>query len=97
MGLYERLIGGAEVRDKIGFDPLRALLAELGRGKVTLDDAVRILGLSAAERAELVAVRNRMLTDVTLTPDVVYQIGVLAEAGLLYNTPAQMKARFGVT
>jgi hypothetical protein len=94
MGFYERVLQLEEPR--IPVHPLMAVLAEYKRGKLTQTQAGDLLGLSAAEKAEIVPLINRVNNN-QLTAAEIHDVFLLAE-GLYagYNTVAAVKTRLGV-
>ena len=94
MGLYERLIGIE--RPKISPHTLLSCLAERKRGKLTNQQVINIMLLSASEQTELISLVTQVLNNI-LTANEVEDVLILGEHGSApYNTVATIKTRFGV-
>ncbi len=98
MSLYTRLTGidRAENEPKLAIHSLFALLSERKRGRLTNQQVLDSLGLSALEKTELIMLVGKII-DSTLDAGEVEDVLLLAEQGVPpYDTEAAVKSRLGV-
>lgn len=107
MGLYERLMGGADQPFKIPIHQFSSLLADLGRGRITgqqVQDAITLISgapLTPAEVTEAQTLFGTITGAVTAKLARAKEIDdvlILAETFVPphYDTPAHVRTRLGV-
>lgn len=93
MSLLDRLIGSEA--PKIGVHQFQAALAEWEDGALTRAEVIAAFAIGAAEETELdwLKARYQAATDKERFKKVLDNVLLLAEAGLVYDTPAKVQAR----
>ena len=93
MALLDRLIGSEQ--PKIGVHQFQAALAEWEDGALTRAEVIAAFAIGQAEESELDWLKARYVAaaDKERFKKVLDNVLLLAEAGLIYDTPAKVQSR----